>query len=347
MKKKCIHDSDCKNFCNPKGTLRGPYCTSINGGEDYCYCKCKDGWGGEQCELTPEENCRKYFPDRAWACDQGKNAEFGYNYQKRMCECMCKDGWVGEDCRYSDETTCNGNGHVNLDPSKRWITNPACICKKDLRWNRPTAFGEFCQYTPENTCNGRGEPQVGRDENGQLNKLLDPPCRCYQDNWGENCEYDDNNYCYRKYPNFECVCDKDKYPDCETYIVYNRDEDQCECDCWPNDAPCPVICRNGYTGKNCGVPPQGQCSAEECLAEQCGESAPFLCTEGQSINGCGPEDGWAGAACSKYCDTRTCAGGGNLPQCIPGQLCPAWRKGGPEIPCPPSGQCPFLDYDMR
>ncbi len=108
---------------------------------------------------------------------------------------------------------------------------------------------------------------------------------------------------------------------------------------------CICKCDDGWTGNRCQtrVPPQGQCTPDECKNEGCGESAPWLCTMGPAKNGCGSEDGWAGTACSKYCDTRICSGGGNLPQCNPGQMCPGQRKGDRPIPCPLSGQCPYLN----
>ncbi len=396
---KCIRDSDCDVICSSPGTRW----SDCQGGE--CKCKCWGGYGGQYCEVSPDDWCKTTRPQEAAECAKKKNSEFAYKPMSQIsgiCECRCKSGWMGKDCLYSREFTCNNRGIPNIDAKSGYLTQPPCYCdSKD--GGTPLAFGSHCEYTPENTCNGNGTPQVGQNDNDDdFDKLLDPPCKCYADFYGDTCADSADTYCQNMYPNFGCKCTNDcnvadrrtcdsrnrqackwnsqdqkcedycvriqqnacegpcewdreqkvcKRAECDTYVFYNKEENKCVCDCWPDDRTdqCYPVCSNGYSGDNCEIPPQGQCSAEVCQKEKCSEAAPFLCTEGQAKDGCGSEDGWAGAACSNYCDTRTCRGGGNLPQCNPSlnQLCPPLRRGGPGIPCPASGQCPYLNFELR
>ena len=396
---KCIRNSDCDDICSNPGT-RWLGCA---GGE--CECTCWGGYGGQYCEVSPDEWCKTTRPQEAAECAKKRNSEFAYKPISQIsgiCECRCKPGWMGKDCRYSREITCNNRGIPNIDAKSGYLTQPPCYCdSKDD--GTPLAFGSYCEYTPENTCNGHGTPQVGQNDNDDdFDKLLDPPCKCYADFYGDTCAYSDDTYCQNMYPNFGCKCTNDcnvadkrtcdsrgrqacrwnsqdqkcedycvtipqyacedpcewdreqkvcKRAECDAFVFYSKEKKKCVCDCWPDDRTdqCYPVCANGYSGDNCEIPPQGQCSAAVCQKEKCSEAAPFLCTEGQAKDGCGSEDGWAGAACSKYCDTRTCRGGGNLPQCNPSlnQLCPPLRKGGPGIPCPASGQCPYLNFELR
>ena len=280
----CTIETSCSNHANSVAT---------DGSKTSCVCSCQDQWGGDACEVCPDQ----YTQSTCSSCDVGRvnyptctqctseahcndNAAFVTDATRTTCVCTCHVGYEGPTCGMCAEgytgypfcspcsliSDCSGHATaVTSDASRE-----KCVCTCGNSWagdnceSCPSPFGEFmCDQCSREY---EGLPSCGTCNAGYVNFPTCTACTSTEHCNGHATGTNDDGtrtscLCTCKANYVGATCDACavghyNYPDCDQCT----NEDHC------NDhalsatddgtrTGCTCHCANQWTGNQCEVCP--------------------------------------------------------------------------------------------
>ena len=171
--------------CSPNPCLHGATC-SQSGDNDY-RCRCKQGYAGQQCEMTI--SIKSCVPNPCLNDGQCNLSDSGEVY------CQCRNGWIGRYCHVNSKSTCDLKPCLNNGTCVDKNNSYTCICDRE-------ELGPNCEIL--SPCSKNDICQFG----GYCLNLNDGTyrCLCLPGHTGQNCQIEIVTSTAKPIPKGNIIC---------------------------------------------------------------------------------------------------------------------------------------------